>query len=142
MPFTITITKTTAGLESAYTRNEILTAGAKEAVSETIATGVNDALVNFSFNPLSGKVLALGVSTDYKTTVKTNSSSAPDNTFIMDSLNPFIFTAITGDAGELISWGGYDSNGEDLMTIDRLYASNTGLSECLLTVDALFDPTP
>jgi hypothetical protein len=142
MAFTITITKTTAGLESAYTKNESYVAGAKEAISEAIPTGVNDTLVNFSFNPLSGRVFAIGASTDYKVTVKTNSSTSPDNVFIMDTQNPFLFTAVTGSDGSIISWGGYDSNGDELQTIDRLYATNTGLSECMLTVDSLFDPTP
>jgi len=143
MPFTVTITKTTAGLENSYTVPENYIAGAKQAISETISGSTTNQLVNFDFVPASGKVLAFSTDADYNVTVKANSTSSPINTFIITSTTPMLFNAITGSNGSIASWGEYDSNGADLSaTITSLYVTNTGTTDVTFNVDSLYDPTP
>jgi hypothetical protein len=142
MAFTVTISKSTAGLESAYSASNVYIAGAKHAISEVVPSGTTNQLVNFNFNASSGKVLAMGVDTDYDITLKTNNSATPINVFKLNTASPMIFEAITGSNGLIDSWSNVDSNGEALETITSLYVSNTGTSPCTLLVDSLFDPTP
>jgi len=142
MPFTVTISKTTAGLENTYNSTNSYIAGARHAINETIETGVSNQLVNFEFLPTSGKVLAFSANTDYDVTVKTNSTSSPNNTFILNTSTPIILEAITGSNGLVSNYSELDSNGNSLTTIDRLYVSNTGTSVLSFFADSAFDPTP
>jgi hypothetical protein len=142
MPFTVTITKTTAGLDNSYTVPRVYIAGAKQSISETINGSTTNQLVNFNFIPSSGKVLAFSTDANYNVTVKTNNTATPDNTFIITSTSPLLYNAITGSNGS-ISWGDYDSNGNSLnANIDRLFVTNTGTADIAFNVDALYDPTP
>jgi hypothetical protein len=142
MAFTVTISKSTVGLESTYSASNVYIAGGKHAISEVIPTGTTNVSVEFNFDVSYGKVLAMGVNTDYDITLKTNNSATPTNVFKLNTNNPMIFQAITGSNGLVDSWSYVDSNGEALETISSLYVSNTGTTPCTLLVDSLFDPTP
>ena len=142
MAFTVTISKSTVGLESIYSQSNTYIAGAKHAISEVVPSGTTNQLVTFNFNVSSGKVLAMAVDTDYDITLKTNNSTTPINVFKLNTNNPMIFEGITGSNGLVGSWSNVDSNGGTLETISSLYISNTGTSPCTLLVDSLFDPTP
>jgi hypothetical protein len=142
MPFTVTVSKTTAGLENTYNSIDTYIAGARHSINESIATGLSNQLINFEFLPSSGKVLAFSVNTEYNVTIKTNSTSSPDNTFILNTNTPIILEGITGSNGLVSSYNELDSNGNLLTTINSLYISNTGTSVCSFFADSAFDPTP
>lgn len=135
MAYTTTISKTAStSLDFNYASTSTVTGTAKLSINETIPTGTTDALVNFNFSVTSGVFLAMATDiVAYPLTIKTNSSSSPDNAFTLTNANQVIFD----DMGRAL-----DSYADSLVNITALYVSNTGVLPASLRIDSLFDGTP
>ncbi|MEY4342769.1 MAG: hypothetical protein RL736_565 [Pseudomonadota bacterium] len=135
MAYTTTISKTAStSLDFNYASTSTVTGSAKLSINETIPTGTTNVLVNFNFSVTSGVFLAMATDiVGYPLTIKTNSSSAPDNGFILTNANQVIFD----DMGRAL-----DSYADSLVDITALYVSNTGVLPASLRIDSLFDGTP
>ena len=75
MAFTVTISKSTVGLESIYSQSNTYIAGAKHAISEVVPSGTTNQLVTFNFNVSSGNSTKFGLSSMDSNSILSKSSS-------------------------------------------------------------------
>ncbi len=130
--FTATINVNVSGqVGGSYSSTSSIEAGLRKSIFEAIPTGTTELI--FDLDVSETKMFALR--SDVEVTVKTNSATAPDNTFVIEGNESFLWPLGEG----LFK----DSLGDSVSTdIAKLYVVNSGLSEGTLRLDAFVDPTP
>lgn len=113
-------------------RTREISAGAENNLDESIAAGAVNQLVAFVLDVSQLKALYLLAAAAL--TIKTNSSGAPANTFVLQPGVPFVWhdqmPALRDTAGVAV--------GTD---ITALYVSNAGADAVVLQLRSLLDPT-
>jgi hypothetical protein len=130
--FTATINVNVSGqVGGSYSSTSNIEAGLRKSIFEAIPVGVTELV--FDLDVSEAKMIALR--SDVAVTIKTNSVSAPDNTFIMEENQSFLWPL--GESPLKDSLGAAVST-----DIAKLYVENSGASEGTLRLDAFVDPTP
>lgn len=131
--FTANINITVSGnVGGSYSSASVVQAGLRKSVFEALPAAATTELV-FDLDVSEAKMLA--IRSDVAVTIKTNSASAPDNTFELDANQSFLWPV--GDGALKDSLGAEVSN-----DISSLHVVNSGQAAGTLRIDAFVDPTP
>ena len=128
MSYTHTQKSSFTGSGRVVDKNVVITSGGESGLSESIPDSSTDLLVDFVLDVSAA--VSVFISSDQAITVKTNSSSTPDDTIVLSANVPYMWNS--NDTGTLVF-------GTD---ITALYVTNSSGSAALLDMEALFDPTP
>ncbi len=110
-----------------------LTAGARADIDEPVAVSTTNLPIAWAF--AIAKLKSIIITSDRDLTLKTNSSGAPVNTFVLQAGVPIVWTAADGAAFQ-------DTNGTDVANVTSLFATNASADNVAnLQIRALVDPT-
>lgn len=115
------------GEEFDYT--DTVSAGQENNLSEVVADQETDKAINWSADVSSMKSLMIHTTRDV--TIKTNSSSTPDQTFTLKANQPLVWSANSPAVNPLTA----DVTG-------GLFVTNSSGEDAKLTIKMLQDPTP
>lgn len=125
MAFNVTVTQSIKEGTTTLSETEVISVDGMNKITEIIADATTDGLVNLDID--ISQLQAFGMRSSVAMTVKTNSSTVPDDTFTLA-------------AGELVLWKTGDTA---ILTLDvtDLYVTNASGSAGTLTILVGTDPT-
>jgi len=129
MPFTHAITRSvsSSGGEGLGATNSY-SAASETKLSETVADGITDKLVNIAIDV--SEVKSFFILSDYAVTVETNDGGAPSNTLVLKANVPYMWDTDSYDTFKLT------------VDVTKIYLTNASGSTATVEIRLIQDPTP